>query len=291
MHSSQEATRGPDPPPARPSPPPRLTLDWTRNVLGLVVDDEPSAIATFERMLSSVVHDVLTARTAAAALDLALTRQPHVILADVRLQDSDGLDLVSEIRWHGVLARVIVVSGFLDEPTEERAAGLGALAVLSKPVSLEALEAAIDGALRPLAPLGDSWALGLEGTAAERWVSIVLHVLKSPQDPYVREELTRRGAVSLTTLKRICDRVGIEPRDTRDFTRMLGLLVWSRRLRTPVEVLAHASEITLERLAERSGIHGRLETATVREFLDCQHFVSHDSFAFRLLRRALLGTW
>jgi hypothetical protein len=107
----------------------------------------------------------------------------------------------------------------------------------------------------------------------------------------VREELTRRGAVSLTTLKRICDRVEIEPHDTRDFTRMLDLLVWSRRLRTPVDALAHASELTLERLAERSGIHGRLETATVREFLDCQHFVAQDSFAFRLLRRALLGTW
>ena len=196
MHASYEATRRPNPPPTQPGPPFRLKLNWTHNLVGLVVDDEPSANTTFVRMLSSVVDEVLTAQTAAAARDLALTRQPHIVLADVRLRTGDGLDLVAEIRSHGVLARVIVVSGFLDDAIEDRAAALGALAVLPKPVSLEALAAAVDGALRPLGPLGDSWVSGFEGTAAERWVSIVLRVLKSPQDPYVREELTRRGAVS-----------------------------------------------------------------------------------------------
>lgn len=290
MDASYEAAGAPDPPRKPHTPPQKLSVSSTQDLVALVVEDDLSANIALVRMLRSLVHEVLPAQDVATALDLALTRQPNLILADVRLRNSDGLDLVADVRSHGVLARVVIISGFLDDRIEERAVELGALAVLSKPISLEMLDAAVAGALRPLGPLGDSWASGFEGTAAERWVSIVLQVLKSPKDPYVREELTRRGAVSLTTLKRICDRIEIEPHDTRDFTRVLCLLVWSRRLNTPFQVLAHSSEPTLERLTERSGIRDRLKTATVREFLDRQHFISQDNLGFRLLRRALLGT-
>jgi ActR/RegA family two-component response regulator len=258
-------------------------------VIGLVVDDDASVILTLTRMLNTVATEVLAAQTAADARTLALARQPHFTLLDVRLKADDGLDWLAEMRALGVVTRVVVVSGFLDDDVERRAEALGALAVLAKPVLLDEVVGAVRHVMQCRAPLGDAWAAGLEGSAAQRWVSIVVSALGSPDEPYVREELTRRGAVSLTTLKRICARVGIEPHDTRDLARMLCLLVWSRRLGVPAEVLSRASEPTFDRLVRRSGVADHLDQATVRDLLDHQQFVPRATFAFRLLRRALLG--
>lgn len=291
MRASHDAAGRPEAP--LPSlggrPPGRGPIHESLPVIGLIVDDEVSAITTFTRMLESFATEVLSAATAAKARELALTRQPHLVLLDVRLKSDHGLDWLADMRALGVLARVVVVSGFLDDEVIQRARSLGALGALGKPVRLDDLLATVEHALRARGPAGDAWATGFEGTPVERWVTIVLRTIENPNEPYALESLSREGAVSLSSLKRLGADVKISPHDMRDLVRMLWLLVWSRRLAAPIDVLSHTVPPALARLATRSGIGDRMETATVRELLDHQQFVPSGNIAFRLLRRALLA--
>jgi DNA-binding response OmpR family regulator len=265
-------------------------LRSTRAPIVLIVEDEPQVSTVYARALASYASEILRADTCARGLALAQARQPQLILLDHKLPDGWGADALARLRAIGVLARVILVSGYLTDAVTERARRLGALDVLDKPVSVERLVAAFQMAMAADGPLGRVWATDFEGSPAERWASLVLTALGTPRDVRIREDLARRVAMSLSRMKTTCKALGITAHDTRDLARVLGALVWARRLQCALEALLDIGDArTLERLIDRSGLAGRTSTATVRDFLDRQQFVPQDNEAFRLLRHALLG--
>jgi DNA-binding response OmpR family regulator len=108
----------------------------------LVVDDEADFLNTYRRLFSRQGFRVVAVATRAAALG-ALAHEPFVVvIADLRLPDGDGLDVVREAR----AARrtpTIVVSGFASETARHAAMGAGAAAVFAKPFQAAALVARV----------------------------------------------------------------------------------------------------------------------------------------------------
>jgi DNA-binding response OmpR family regulator len=64
----------------------------------LVVDDEASLVELVQSYLESEQYEVLTAADGRAALDLARTSQPDLVVLDVMLPVLDGIEVCRQLR-------------------------------------------------------------------------------------------------------------------------------------------------------------------------------------------------
>jgi len=100
----------------------------------LVVDDEPGVRTLLDVMLRRDGHEVHLAASGSAALaHLAADPAIEVVLSDLRMDEGDGLSLLSEHRRSGHPAFIIIMTAFADWPTAVQAMRLGAYTFLRKP--------------------------------------------------------------------------------------------------------------------------------------------------------------
>ena len=64
----------------------------------LIVDDEPSILATMAPLLRSRGYTVATATTGHAALDAIAREVPQLVILDLGLPDLDGIEVCRRIR-------------------------------------------------------------------------------------------------------------------------------------------------------------------------------------------------
>ncbi|GHG45105.1 DNA-binding response regulator [Flavimobilis marinus] len=117
-------------------------------VRALVVDDEPSLGDLLSTVLRYEGWDVDTALTGAAAVQLARTSPPDVIVLDMMLPDMTGLEVLRRIRT--TMPHVPVLFLTAKDAVEDRVAGLtaGGDDYVTKPFSLEEVVARLRGLLR-----------------------------------------------------------------------------------------------------------------------------------------------
>jgi two-component system, NtrC family, response regulator PilR len=110
----------------------------------LVVDDEADLVTTYERVLRHHGHHVISAGSRHAGL-MALASHPlDLVVADVRLGDGDGLDVVRAARANPTPPPVIVVTGYASATGRRDALGAGAAAYLAKPFSISQFIGAVE---------------------------------------------------------------------------------------------------------------------------------------------------
>ena len=109
----------------------------------LVADDDVRFLETYKTLLGSEGYVIETAQDAQAALKKLEEPGWDLVLLDRKLQGpagpDAGLDLMSEIRKVAPTARVILVTGYADPPSIERAFASGAYDYLEKNEILETL--------------------------------------------------------------------------------------------------------------------------------------------------------
>ncbi len=117
----------------------------------LVVDDEIE-ICNFVKMFFELRGvRVLQASNAEEAVSSAASFQPHVVLLDVMMKNSeDGLTTLPRIREVVPKAKVLMTTGVDDEISIVRAKSLGACDYITKPLVLEDLEATVFRYLKEL---------------------------------------------------------------------------------------------------------------------------------------------
>jgi CheY-like chemotaxis protein len=106
----------------------------TRRVL--VVDDNRDTADSLCRLLALCGYQVMSAYTGQQGLEAARKLQPHVVLCDIGLPDSDGYVVASVLRQSGAAtdARLIAVTGFGEAQDRRRALAAGFDQHLVKPV-------------------------------------------------------------------------------------------------------------------------------------------------------------
>jgi DNA-binding NtrC family response regulator len=130
----------------------------------LIVDDEEGVRTVLGRSLTRHGYRVLQAESAAEALRLQEAEMPAVILADIRMPDVTGVELVPRALARDPDVAIIMLTA-VDEPrTAVECLRLGAYDYLIKPVDLDELELSMRGGLRQRE-------LELERRNLEQWLA------------------------------------------------------------------------------------------------------------------------
>jgi CheY-like chemotaxis protein len=108
-----------------------------KNTTVMVVDDNADTCEMLRIALEDAGASVVVAQSVGAAVDAFRRRPPHVLLADIRLGDTDGYALIKTIREHNTEYRgftpAIALTGFASPEDESRAMAAGFNAYISKP--------------------------------------------------------------------------------------------------------------------------------------------------------------
>ena len=113
----------------------------------LVVDDETALVELVQSYLEREQYEVLTATDGRAALDLARTCQPDLVVLDVMLPILDGLEVCRQLRQFSD-AYVIMLTARAEEIDKILGLTVGADDYLTKPFSPRELVARIKALLR-----------------------------------------------------------------------------------------------------------------------------------------------
>jgi DNA-binding response OmpR family regulator len=119
----------------------------------LVVDDEPTIGDVVSRYLRRAGYQTDVALTGHDALERAFREQPDVIVLDLMLPDTDGLEVMRRLRRRDPLRTAFILLTARGEESD-RVVGLrqGADDYVVKPFSPAELVARVDAILRRLAP-------------------------------------------------------------------------------------------------------------------------------------------
>jgi DNA-binding response OmpR family regulator len=112
----------------------------------LVVDDDAGSRELLSEVLAANGYVVATAADGAAAHEeLVRDGGYEIVIADLRMPNGTGLDLLRELRYRHQRQDLILMSSFMTGPEKEQALELGARALLEKPFRLTELLAVVGG--------------------------------------------------------------------------------------------------------------------------------------------------
>ena len=118
-----------------------------------VVDDDASVRRALVRLIRSSGYHTEAFASAAAYLERAAFKLPDCLILDVRMPDTNGLELQQRIRNTPLEVPVVLITGHGDENVRRQGLELGVVAVLFKPLQeaqlLEAIARAIAGGSAP----------------------------------------------------------------------------------------------------------------------------------------------
>ncbi len=112
----------------------------------LVVDDDHHVLESILLRLSDHGYQVVTADSAAEALDRLDDRDITIVLTDIRMPDMDGIELAMRIHERDPDLPVLIMTAFVDTDVVVGALKSGAFDFIYKPLNHELLVHAIDKA-------------------------------------------------------------------------------------------------------------------------------------------------
>lgn len=125
-------------------------------------------------------------------------------------------------------------------------------------------------------------------SVAERWASYVLAACKSERDPRTLAIWAHQVCVSYTTLSESCRLIDVQPRDARDFARILRIMLLPEFDHRKLASFLDISDVrTLDCILHKAGL---IEFAafsrqiTISSFLDNQQFIAPENPGLVILR-------
>lgn len=110
-----------------------MQADQTKPVL-LLVDDDDGVRRSLHLLLQFRGYEVRSFASAAPLVGDEAALDAVCMVADHRLPDGDGVDVLERLREAGWSGRAVLITGFPSADLRERAAHAGFSAVLEKPL-------------------------------------------------------------------------------------------------------------------------------------------------------------
>lgn len=119
----------------------------------LLIEDDISFCKMLEKFLTKNTYTVVTSYTAADARNSLKRETFDLILTDLRLPDSDGIEFMMEIKTVFPDVPVILMTGYSDVNTAVKAIKNGAVDYISKPFNPDEILLVISNALKSSTPI------------------------------------------------------------------------------------------------------------------------------------------
>jgi CheY-like chemotaxis protein len=116
----------------------------------LVIEDDDSVRGALSQTLERLGYAVASASNGREGLQRALEHTPDLVITDLIMPDTEGLETIIELRRRSPQVKIIAISGggrLSNENYLSVARKFGAHGTLAKPFSREELKAAISAAL------------------------------------------------------------------------------------------------------------------------------------------------
>ncbi|RKN41095.1 response regulator [Micromonospora endolithica] len=158
----------------------------------LVVDDEPQILRALHINLRARRYDVDVAATGAAALKMAASHPPDLVVLDLGLPDLDGIEVIRGLRgWTTV--PIIVLSGRAGSEDKVAALDAGADDYVTKPFGVDELLARIRAVTRRLGATAD--AAGASVRVGRHTVDLAAHTVTRDDGAEVKLTPTQWGVL------------------------------------------------------------------------------------------------
>jgi DNA-binding response OmpR family regulator len=126
----------------------------------LIVDDEPNVRLVFRTALESSDHALATAESGSEALDTLGRERFDLVLLDLRMPATDGMEVLRRLRDAGNDVPVVIITAHGSVPDAVAAMKLGAIDFLTKPIAPDDLRRVVaevldrhgDASRRPPSP-------------------------------------------------------------------------------------------------------------------------------------------
>ncbi|MGD9086829.1 MAG: response regulator [Desulfobacterales bacterium] len=112
------------------------------------MEDEASVAQGLQMVLSEEGYDVDVANTGSSALNAFHQKGFDLLVADLRLPDIDGMEVIRQVKENKPDTEVIVITGYASIDSAVESMKLGAFEYLSKPFTDDQFKQAVDGALK-----------------------------------------------------------------------------------------------------------------------------------------------
>jgi EAL domain-containing protein (putative c-di-GMP-specific phosphodiesterase class I) len=114
----------------------------------LVADDDATVARSLQRVLGAAGFEVIVVPDGNAAVEELKTRSFEVVLSDIHMPGTNGVDLLRLVRAYDLDVPVILMTGEPEVDTAVEAIDLGALGYLRKPLDAERVVAKVQRAAR-----------------------------------------------------------------------------------------------------------------------------------------------
>jgi signal transduction histidine kinase len=207
----------------------------------LVVDDEESVAVTMGAILEMDGYEVATVTSGAAALDQLKRTTFDLVLTDLRLDDADGLTIVSEVGRLQPDTIAIILTGYASIESAIKALREGAYDYLIKPCDVEELRATVARGV-------ERRHLGLQLRARVADLEQANHTIQS-----LNEDLQRRVDEATAELQQMYRdaQQHVEQLEQLDRLKSRFLSMASHELKTPLTSISGLSQVLLRRLQRR----------------------------------------
>ena len=221
----------------------------------LVVEDNAGLRSVVCRHLARRGHTPVPAATGAEALRRATRRSPSIALLDLRLPDTDGLRLFTELRRDRPGIVGVIMTAYASVPSAVECLHRGISEYIPKPFNLDALVVLIER-LTAVA-----WPIGAE--SARRSIAVPSHQRLAHALVCEIEDLAsitsfpawgRAAGGAESTVRSWCNAAGVSPKASEDFRR--GLVATTAAVGTgirPRDLLGYKDARSIKRFLTRCG--------------------------------------
>ncbi len=161
----------------------------------LIMEDDETIAKGLAMILSDENYSVKVANDGQAALDAFKEEDFNLLIADIRLPDMNGMDVIKQVQQHTPDTKFIVITGFVSTSVAVDAMNTGVIDFLPKPFSEGQIIKSVNTILRSNLKNEDSTNVNIiSETASLIQKKEVLHVLdRANEDQLFCRDLMKKG--------------------------------------------------------------------------------------------------